>query len=94
MSHALPKRENILFMTRTAKGVYTIQRVPKGQSHPYTRYEKTPLWRAIDRAVIDLIENRDLFEDEYHDYIVGYICKVINRRRDPIIAQLKSNSHS
>ena len=45
-------------------------------------------------AVIDLIENRDLFEDEYHDYIVGYICKVINRRRDPIIAQLKSNSHS
>lgn len=69
----------------------TVQRVPKGQTHPYSRYERTPLWRAIDRAVMDLVGNRDMVEDEYHEYIVGYICKVINRRRDSIIAQLTTD---
>jgi len=66
-------------MTGSKKRIASLQRVPKGQKHPYKLYENTPLWKAIDKAVSDLVENRDLVEDEYHEYIVGYICKVVNR---------------
>ena len=84
---------NIECMARTAKNGETVQRVPKGQTHPYVAWERTPLWRAIDKAVIDLVENRDLVEDEYREYIVGYICKTIDRRKKSVIAQLRSHSH-
>jgi len=77
-------------MARTAKRVYPLQRVPKGQTHPYTRYENSPLWKAIDRAITDLVSNQDMVEDEYHDYIVGYICKIVDRRRSSIVRQLKT----
>ena len=66
-----------------------IQRVPTGQRHPYRRWEGTPLWRVIEKAVRDLVENHDLVEDEYHEYIVGYICKIIDRRKKSVIAQLQ-----
>ncbi len=79
-------------MPRSAKHANPLQRVPKGQPHPYKTYEDTPLWRAIDKAIGDLVRNQDLAEDEYHDYIVGYICKVVNRRCDAIVKQLKNPS--
>lgn len=88
------KCENIARMKRTIANIKTLQRVPKGQRHPYMDFENTPLWRAVDRAVTDLIGNQDMAEDEYHEYIVGYICKVIRRRRNAIIAQLSANSGS
>lgn len=77
-------------MARTIRNIgRSIQRVPKGQRHPYGRWEGTPLWRVIDKAVCDLIQNRDLVEDEYHEYIVGYICKIIDSRKKAVIAQLQ-----
>jgi hypothetical protein len=69
-----------------------IQEAPKGQAHPYLRWEGTPLWRAVEKAVADLIENQDLIEDEYHEYIVGYICKTIDPRRRSVIEQLQRRS--
>lgn len=79
-----------MLMARTIKNRGpSIQRVPKGQSHPYTRWEGTPLWRVIDKAVCDLIQNQDLVEDEYHEYVVGYICKIIDSRKKAVIAQLQ-----
>ena len=80
-------------MARTLRNNETI-RVPKGQTHPYVRWEGTPLWRAVETAVADLVQNEDLFEDEYREYIVGYICKIIGRRKRTVIAQLLSHSHS
>ncbi|HEX3322242.1 MAG TPA: hypothetical protein VHR84_16165 [Terriglobales bacterium] len=78
-------------MARTVKNRgSTIQRVPKGQKHPYTRWERTQLWKVIDKAVCDLVQNRDLVEDEYHEYIVGYICKIIETRRKAVVAQLQA----
>jgi hypothetical protein len=69
----------------------SVQHVPKGQSHPYLAWESTPLWRAIEKAVADLVENQDLVENEYREYIVGYICKIIDRRKKGITAQLREN---
>jgi hypothetical protein len=83
-------REKIVFMARAIKNNGpTVQRVPKGQKHFYTRWEGSPLWRVIDKAVCDLVQNQDLVEDEYHEYIVGYICKTIDRRKKSLVAQLQ-----
>ena len=49
--------------------------------HPYVEFERTPLWRAIDRAVSDLEENQDLNLTELREYVVGYICKQLKRRK-------------
>lgn len=45
--------------------------------HPYTEFEGTKLWRVIDKALDDLVENRDLTETTDRRYIVGYLCKRI-----------------
>jgi len=45
--------------------------------HPYTEFEDTKLWRVIDKAVDDLVENRDLTETTDRRYIVGYLCNKI-----------------
>jgi hypothetical protein len=82
----------ITSMPRIKKRSATLQRVPRGQSHPYERHENTPLWKAIDKAVTDLVVNQDLVENEYHEYIVGHICKVIDRRRNRIVALLARRS--
>jgi hypothetical protein len=46
-------------------------------SHPYTNYEGTVEWSAIDKALRDLALNRDLVETTKHEYIVGYLCKAL-----------------
>jgi hypothetical protein len=49
--------------------------------HPYVEFERTPLWRAVDRAVADLEENQDLELTGLREYVVGYICKQLKRRK-------------
>ena len=49
--------------------------------HPYVEFERTPLWRAVDRAVSDLEGNQDLKLTEHREYLVGYICKQLKRRK-------------
>lgn len=46
-------------------------------SHPYAELEGTAQWSVIDRALIELAENRDLVETTAHEYIVGYLCKAL-----------------
>ena len=55
--------------------------------HPYLLFQGTPLWKAVEKGVSDLIENQDLIEKTNRGYIVGYICKVITRRKGKIAAQ-------
>ncbi len=80
-------------MTKPVKNSENVQRVPKGQRHPYLAWEGTSLWRVVEKAVGDLVENQDLIENEYREYIVGYICKLIERRKKSVSAQLRSHSH-
>lgn len=47
-------------------------------THPYVEYEGTPVWRAVKKAVRDLDENQDIDLTEWHQYIVGYICKKLS----------------
>ena len=64
--------------------------LPKGHVHPYVVWQGTPLWKAVEKAVADLVENQDLVEKEYREYIVGYICKIIGRREKAIMEQFKN----
>jgi hypothetical protein len=43
--------------------------------HPYQKFESTPEWAILDRAIRELVENQDLRETTAHEYIVGYLCK-------------------
>jgi hypothetical protein len=43
--------------------------------HPYVEFEGTPLWRATKKALSDLEANQDLALIEWHQYVVGYVCK-------------------
>ncbi|WP_338325058.1 hypothetical protein [Planococcus koreensis] len=48
--------------------------------HPYEKYEKyenTELWKKIDQALDELVENQDIEEITKREYIVGYICKKV-----------------
>lgn len=62
----------------------------KGQNraHPYGNWEGTPLWEAIERGIADLSKNRDISEVTERKYIVGYLCKVVGRRKERVVAQL------
>ncbi len=51
----------------------------RSMSHPYLRFSGSPEWAAIDRAVRELAENRDLVETTEHEYVVGYLCQALAR---------------
>jgi hypothetical protein len=43
--------------------------------NPYEDYEKTIGWKAVDKAINDLVKNNDLEEYTAREYVVGYIVK-------------------
>jgi hypothetical protein len=43
--------------------------------HPYRRFEETTLWKTVDRAIGELVENQDLGEKALRYYIVGYLIQ-------------------
>ncbi len=51
-----------------------------GLRHPYVEYENTPLWRATKKALFDMQENQDLLLNEWHQYVVGYVCKQLAKK--------------
>ncbi|MCM3758260.1 hypothetical protein M3197_12380 [Sporosarcina aquimarina] len=48
-------------------------------AHPYEIFEGTPLWDIIDKGINDLVENNDIEETAQREYIIGYLCKLINQ---------------
>jgi hypothetical protein len=55
--------------------------VEENRSRPYQEFEGTPLWKAIDKGISDLVENQDLQEMTPRAYVVGHLCKVLTRRK-------------
>ncbi|MFB5086359.1 hypothetical protein PGC35_03920 [Psychrobacillus sp. PGGUH221] len=47
-------------------------------THPYEIFEGTNLWDIINKGINDLVENNDIEETTQREYIVGYLCKLIN----------------
>jgi len=63
-------------------------------THPYSRWEGTPLWKTIEKGIADLVENNDITEKTDRKYVVGYLCKSVDRRRQGVLHQLTSEGDS
>jgi hypothetical protein len=50
-------------------------------SHPYKEFESTTRWRQLDKAVRELVKNKDIIETTRREYIVGYLCKALSRMK-------------
>jgi hypothetical protein len=64
-----------------------IRRLPKDTSYNLDRWEGTPLWRSVDKAIADLVRSGKMLEDTYHEFIVEGICDAIRRRKKAIVSQ-------
>ena len=47
-------------------------------SHPYSEFEHTPLWKAIDAAVAELEQNRDVELKTTREHVIGYLCQQLS----------------
>jgi hypothetical protein len=50
-------------------------------SHPYTEFEDTALWKAVDAALAELEQNRDVKLSTAREYVVGYLCQQLASRK-------------
>jgi hypothetical protein len=53
------------------------------EQHPYTQFDGSVLWRAVEKQVAALVKNGDLKEMTSRKYIVGSICKAIAGGKNP-----------
>ena len=44
---------------------------------PYDEYKSSPLWKTVETAIHDLVENQDLTLTTLDYYVVGYLVKNI-----------------
>jgi len=47
------------------------------RQHPYSEFQDSPLWKAIENQIAVLVKNGDLKEMTSREYIVGAICSGI-----------------
>ena len=58
-------------------------------NHPYVEFEKTPLWKTLHKAISDLQENRDVELTTAEQYVVGYLCKQLVKRKFVVETAIK-----
>lgn len=60
--------------------------------HPYVEFEKTPLWKTLDKAISDLQKNQDFKLTTAQQYVVGYLCKQLVKRKLVVATAIKKKS--
>ena len=60
---------------------------PSNRSQLYKELENKRLWKAVNKGISDLVENQDLKEITHREYIVGYLCKVLTRRKKKLFSK-------
>ena len=50
-------------------------------NHPYIEFEKTPVWKLIDTAIVELERNRDIQLTTKREYVIGYLCQQLASKR-------------
>ncbi|PSL41040.1 hypothetical protein B0H99_103174 [Planomicrobium soli] len=50
-------------------------------ANPYERFEGTPLWKSLDKGIDNLAKNNDIEETARREYIVGYLCQLIDEAK-------------
>jgi len=59
--------------------------------HPYSTFENTPLWRALEQAISDLEANGDIQLATATEYVVGDLCRAVVHAAElpPTAAELR-----
>ncbi len=47
--------------------------------HPYTKFQKTEIWKVIEKALLDLETNQDLKINAPIEYLVGYLGQQLSK---------------
>jgi hypothetical protein len=55
--------------------------------HPYAKFERTKLWKTLNKGISDLVANKDLKELTGREHIVGYLCKLLNDRGNKLLSR-------
>lgn len=48
--------------------------------HPYKEYENSKTWNAVARLIKDLVDNNDIELLTPKEYVIGYICKGLQKQ--------------
>ncbi len=51
--------------------------------HPYENFESLRAWAILDKALDDLVKNRDIEEKTRRELIVGFLCKRLRSELEP-----------
>ena len=51
----------------------------QAQENPYSKYENTVVWRVVEEAVLNLVENQDIKLTTVPVYVIGYICQQLEQ---------------
>lgn len=49
--------------------------------HPYTAYEGSDEWTALERALTALVDNGDLSMSTAPEYVIGFLCAALQAKR-------------
>ncbi|ULO05240.1 hypothetical protein H1230_19250 [Paenibacillus sp. 19GGS1-52] len=49
--------------------------------HPYKQFENSQLWKILSAGIEDLVRNEDIVEKTARNYIVGYLCKILDDQK-------------
>lgn len=49
--------------------------------HLYKKYEKTELWKVLEKSLKDLIKNQDIELTTREEYVIGYLCEKIDCKK-------------
>lgn len=51
--------------------------------YPYVKYQSSKLWAVINKAIEELVNNKDIEEKTQRKYIIGYLCEKIEEFIEP-----------
>lgn len=52
-----------------------------GLSSPFDEYRDTPLWRAVEETIAELVATREVRVDTAPEYVIGYLCRELAAKR-------------
>jgi len=56
-------------------------------THPYIEFEKTLIWKIVEKSINELSINQDIDLTTKKEYVVGYLTKSIVENLNAIIDQ-------
>lgn len=55
-------------------------------SRPFDEYRNSPLWKALEASIAELVTSREVSVNTAPDYVVGFLCQELVAKKlvDPV----------